>query len=82
MKRRVKSCRQAFFGASETKMGKMVIFCPFKTKITYLGYFNPISVTLNTNLVPYPIENQAMNTMVAFSDSQNDVIWRYDIIMM
>ena len=30
--------------------------------------------------MPYPIGNMARNTMVAFSKSQNFVIWRYDVI--
>ena len=50
-------------------------------KNAYLAVSDPISVILGTNSIPYPIWNVARNTMVAFSNIKNDVIWRYDVIM-
>jgi hypothetical protein len=39
----------------------------------YLAVFEPVNIVFGTNSIPYPIENMASNTMVAFSNFEHDV---------
>ena len=50
-------------------------------KNAYFVNFDPVIVTFDTNLIPYPIGNSQGNLMEPFSNSQNFVIWRNDVIM-
>ena len=51
---------------------KMAIFGPFSPQFTYLSTTDPITVTFDTNVIPYPIGNLPGNPMVPFLNSQND----------
>ena len=59
---------------------KMAISAPFSLKIAHLSYFDSISETLDTNIITYPIRNLSANSVAPFQNSQNDVIWRNDVI--
>ena len=69
-------------GDKTSKLRKNDHFRPhFETNSTF-KLFSPHLFILYTNFVPYPSENVARNKMEAFSNSKNDVIWRYDVINM
>ena len=59
----------------------MSILRKLSPKIASLSYFDPITGTYDSNVIPYPIGNSSGKTMKPFLNSQNDVIWRNDAIM-
>ena len=51
---------------------KIAIFGPFSPQLAYLSTIDHITVTFDTNVIPYPIGNLPGNPMVPFLNSQNN----------
>ena len=60
---------------------EMPILGPFWLDTANLSYFDHITITNDTNLIPYPIGNSSGNPMVSSSNSQNYVIWSHAVKM-
>lgn len=60
---------------------KMAIASPFSPQIAHLSTFDPITATFYTDVIVYTIGNLSENPMALFSNSQNDLILRYDVKM-